>query len=414
MRLRLTNFLNHHLFGAAYGLMVISSLFLLPAFNADMQGDVTHYRGIANDLLKGILPYRDAVVEYPPYALPVFLLPRLFGDDNYLDGFIGFAFAADWAVKLCLFSIGFRQSKTARALLPLLLYCAAMPFTRFFLLQRYDLFPAAICLAAICWFCSQRFFLCGLALAVGVGMKLYPALFVPPLLVLVFRQGRWKSFVGGLVAGLWPLLLLSFYLPWWRFAQFQADRGLQVESLYASVLWLGNRLGWFHVNWVYTKMWFEVQGTAATTLLPWARALFTGSVLGSVAFAVWAARRLEKPSLPQLARILLLPLLAFVIFNQVFSPQYMIWLLPLAALTVFAGGGWIGLAIALATLLTPIIYPSWHGDYRSGLDLGEALVLCGRNLLLALVWAGLFRAILRPAGRDTELFPPAARTLNLK
>ena len=52
----------------------------------------------------------------------MFLLPRLFGggEDNYLDGFKTLAFVADGLVKRLLLSIGCRESKTARALLPVL------------------------------------------------------------------------------------------------------------------------------------------------------------------------------------------------------------------------------------------------------------------------------------------------------
>jgi hypothetical protein len=127
--------------------------------------------------------------------------------------------------------------------------------------------------------------------------------------------------------------------------------------------------------------------------LPWARAVFAGTVAISMALATWAALRLEKPTASQLARVLLLPLLAFVAFNQVLSPQYMVWLLPLAALAVFDGRLWLGLAITLATMLTPIIYPSLYGDYGTGLNLFETVVLLLRNLILVAVWAGLFRGL---------------------
>ena len=123
------------------------------------------------------------------------------------------------------------------------LYCAAVPFIHFFFLQRYDLWPALISLLAIWLFSSERFVASGLAVSIGIGVKLYPILFVPPLLVLAWRQGKSKSFFAGLVLGVLPIALMSFYLPWWRFAEFQAARGLQVESLSAAAVWLGKLLG---------------------------------------------------------------------------------------------------------------------------------------------------------------------------
>lgn len=389
------SFANRHLFAIGYGVMVLSSLFLLPSVNAGIQGDMYHYQQIASDLSKGILPYRDRVVEYPPYAVPIFLIPRIFGNANYFDGFIGLAFASDCAVKLSLFSIGIRHSNSVRALLPLLVYCSAIPFLRFFFLQRYDIFPALVCLLTIWLFCSSRYFLSGLLVAIGIGVKLYPAMFAPLLLVLAFRQDKSKLFLLGLSVGLAPILLLGFYLPWWRFAQFQADRGLQVESLYASVLWMGNLLGCVHVNWVYTKFWYEVQGVPATALLVWSRLLFAGTVLVSTAAAMGATLRQGKPSFSELIRILCLPLLAFVAFNQVLSPQYMIWLISLAALTSLGDRPWLSFAICIATMLTPAIYPSLYGDYGKGLNLLETSMLLFRNLILVTTWVWLLRATLQ-------------------
>lgn len=385
---RVVNLVNRHRFAVAFGMMLISSLLLLPELNAEMRGDVVVFQGIANDFFQGTLPYRDRVVEYPPYAIPIFLLPRLLGDDNYLDGFLSLALIADWLIKLSLFAIGLRQSRTARALLPLLLYCAAVPFIHFFFLQRYDLWPALISLLAIWLFSSKRFAASGLAVSIGIGVKLYPILFVPPLLVLAWRQGKGKSFFAGLVLGVLPIVLLGFYLPWWRFAEFQAARGLQVESLYAVVVWLGKLLGLNQAQWVYTNKWYEVHGALATALLPWARGLFVAGVVGSTAIAVRWAMRMQEVTISQMARRLLIPLLAFVALNQVLSPQYMVWLLPLAALASLEGRPWMFCALSLATMLTPLFYPVAN-YYRPGLNLLQTLILLFRDGILIAVWISL-------------------------
>lgn len=406
VKLSLENIRNsvaRHRFLVAYGMIFASSLCLLPAFNADMQGDVGGCLGMANDLFAGKLPYRDHVFEYPPYAIPIFLFPRVFGQGNYLEGFVALAFGADWVVKLLLFSIGFRQSKTARALLPLLLYCAAVPFIHFFYLQRYDVWPALISLVGIWLFCSKRYFTSGLAVSIGVGVKLYPVLFVPPLLILAMRQGNGKQFLLGLVSGLLPIGLLSFYLPWWRFAEFQTARGLQVESLYAALLWLGHLLGVVKVRWAYTYKWYEVLGVPASNLLPWARGLFLAGVGVSTLVVMRLAMKLQNSSVAQIARLMLIPLLAFVAFNQVLSPQYMIWLLPLAALGSLEGSPWALCAISLATFMTSLFFPVT--DYFSGLNLYETSVLLGRDFILIAVWISLiaeaFQAM-RTAGAENK------------
>ena len=259
---------------------------------------------------------------------------------------------------------------------------------RFFYLQRYDVWPAVICLAAVWLFYSGRHFLCGLAVAVAIGVKVYPAVFVPPLLVLAVRQEKGRRFVAGLAAGLLPIVLLSFALPWWRFAEFQGARGLQCESVYASVLWVGKLLGRQGVTWASARAWKEsYKGPSAVAVLPWARSLFVGSVCVSTVLATWAAGRMELPSAAKTSKLLLVPLLAFVAFNMVLSPQFMIWLLPLAALGSLEGHPWPMLAIPLATMLTPIFFPC--PQYSTGLNLWETVILLLRNLMLIAVWAML-------------------------
>lgn len=181
----------------AYIIMALSSLALLPALEGFVHGDVALYQSVTQDLLAGKLPYRDRVVEYPPYAVPLFLLPRLFGEESYASAFMGLAFLADWLLKLSLFALCSKRSDKLRSFLPLLCYCAAVPFLRFFFLQRYDIWPSLICLVALWLFCSGKPALSGCCVAIGAGVKVYPLLFLPPLFILAARQGRGRRFLLG-------------------------------------------------------------------------------------------------------------------------------------------------------------------------------------------------------------------------
>src|ERR1041385_8155319 len=90
--------------------VVGSSLLLLRSLDMGIHEDVGVYQGIANDLMSGKLPYRDRVVEYPPYAIPIFLFPRLFGKENSAS-FCFLAFFVDWLINLWLSS---QSTKNAR------------------------------------------------------------------------------------------------------------------------------------------------------------------------------------------------------------------------------------------------------------------------------------------------------------
>ena len=192
-------------------------------------------------------------------------------------------------------------------------------------------------------------------------------------------------------------MCLSFGLPWWKFIQFQGERGLQVESIYASILWLGDRLGFTSVQWAAAKAWREIHGPPATMVLPWARGVFVVAVALSSLLPAFLASYPAKRSIANLARLLLVPLLGFVSFNTVFSPQFMIWLIPIAALASMEGSARPALAVVFATMLTPCFFPC--KEYSSGLNLFETVILNVRNLTLVTAWLYLMRDIVICARR---------------
>lgn len=374
------------------------------------QGDVTLYQKVALQVLVREMPYRDFDLEYPPYAVPFFMVTGLWPEKGgYLGAFSAQMLIVDWLAKGLLIWMAFRwwrehggagtqaegpaaavYAPPARLFLPLVVFCLCTAPNHYFYLQRYDLIPATLCLGVLLAWWRQRYALAGVLLMGAIGAKLYPLVWVPPLLLLAWRTGRLKPFVLGLLVGAAPLALLSGVTPWWRFLAFHAERGLQVESLFASVIWLGKQLGLWSAEYMGVKSWLEVTGPVAEQLLPVARAVFGLATVAGVAVACWRVNRARAGlGLPELAQTLLLPLLAFVAFNIVLSPQYMIWLAVVAA--VAALGTWSRplLLITIAAFITPIIFPGYH--YATGWSLAETLVTVTRNVLLVLAAAQIFR-----------------------
>jgi hypothetical protein len=87
--------------------------------------------------------------------------------------------------------------------------------------------------------------------------------------------------------------------------------------------------------------------------------------------------------------LMLLPVLSFVAFGPVLSPQFHLWLLPWCALGLVAKdlpGLDARLArravwcIFLSTLIVPVFYP--NRNYSHGLDIGRTSALVIRNGLL--------------------------------
>jgi uncharacterized membrane protein len=271
--------------------------------------------------------------------------------------------------------------------------------------------PSALSVAAVIALSAGRAGVAGLMAAVAMGTKIYPAVFVPVLAVVAWRRSRRDAtrFAIGVVAGLLPLIALSWSVPWWNFATVHTRRGLEAESLWASVLWLSHFIG-VPVTWELVIGWFEVTGPVAEGLITPARIVWVTATLGSVALATWAGWRqrlfsgedADTVSLSVTATLLLLPVTTFVTFSLVLSPQFHLWLAPLAALSLLArrrpdagvdtGALW---CIFLSTFLVPAFFPS--ATFDSGLDLGRTLVLVLRNVLLLYATWRLLQTVVRLA-----------------
>ena len=160
------------------------------------------------------------------------------------------------------------------------------------ILQRYDVIPAVLSVAAVLALSSGWAGVAGLMAAVGVGTKVYPAVFVPVLAAVAWRRSSRKArqFAIGVGAGLLPLIALSWSVPWWRFANVHTHRGLEAESLWASALWLSHFAG-VPATWELASRWYEVTGPVADRLIAPARVVWATATLGSVVLATWAAWR---------------------------------------------------------------------------------------------------------------------------
>jgi uncharacterized membrane protein len=374
-------------------------------------GDISVFRNGAEALLQGFV-YRDGAFEYPPYALAWVVLPHALSDD--LESF-RFAFGLemwliDAVIKALLLWRGMRARAGLSDLAPFLAYSVGSSALGHVLLQRYDLVPAALTLGAALAVAGGAALFGGILVAVGVGTKLYPALLIPMLAVFAWRGGRrgLVRFVSGMAIAAVPALLAAFWMPWWRFASYHMGRGLQAESPLASIVWALHFLG-VPAGWELVWRAFEVTGPLASRLAGPGRLLWAVATLACLASATLAARRLAQTSrhvsIADMAAVFLLPIAAFVSTNTVLSPQFHLWLLPLAALVLVPppvgphGARRAAWCILFATVIVPVFFP--HREYSTGLGLFRTAVLVVRNGVLIYATVSLWLAV-RKMGRTVS------------
>ncbi|MEV0121720.1 glycosyltransferase 87 family protein [Streptomyces sp. NPDC050703] len=179
---------------------------------------------------------------------------------------------------------------------------------------NWDLLAVAFTSAAMLMWSRSRALAFGVLLGLATAAKLYPFLLLGPLLILCWRAGRWREFGTALfgTAGIWLVVNLPVMVfandGWSRFYSFSKERPVDFGSF-----WL-----------ILAQRMDSPLSTGTVNAL--AMALMLLACLGVAALGLTAPRR------PRFAQLAFLLVAAFVLTNKVYSPQYVLWLIPLAAL----------------------------------------------------------------------------------
>ncbi len=378
--------------------------------------DLSIYYQDSLQLLQGRVPYRDFALEYPPLALLPFALPRLVTFGQRID-FIGYVwlFLIENAIFSSLIALAIAQIRGLRAAGPALtLYALLVVVSAPLLPWRYDLFPALLTILALLCLLRGRPGWAGIWLGLGIAAKLYPA-----VLLLVFgayylaeknRPALVRLVLGG--TGALAITLLPFVLiapgPLLSFLRYHEMRGLQLESLPAGVIVLAHVLGTIPAQLEFNYGALHVASPVAGAVLSWLPIVFV--VLFGTVLAGCLARFREEQAAgghvtnESLVAYSVAALLAFIITNKVFSPQYLIWLLPFAPLLRLRQA----CALLAICALTITLFPFNYAHLLS-MELLPVLLLNLRNLLVValLVWLLVDRA---PSSWRTALVWPGRAT----
>jgi hypothetical protein len=348
-------------------------------------GDLFVYGSYKDLMVHGLVPYRDFPFEYPPGALiPI----RLAGDDvDYLSlMMLGCALVT----QLAAWAAGGPVAGWSMAALPVL----AGALVR----SHFDLLPTALALVGLALIVSRprrgAIELGFLVLALGTMTKLWPG--AVAVVAFCWLLGRGERRVALRAGAVFVLVVAAIGIPFAALGgfpstmvRFHLDRPVQIESTAATVL--------------------EVTGGSYVTGNPVRPDRFksngldggaAGAVaaLSTLALALCAALILRlaarRPTRDGLVLAALAITLAFVVFSKVLSPQYVVWLLPLAAVAAGHGHRLAPALVALASLTTQLWFPARYFDvvYQHA----WAVVAVGvRNVLLLAALAATARALAR-------------------
>jgi uncharacterized membrane protein len=185
---------------------------------------------------------------------------------------------------------------------------------------NWDLIAIGFTGGAMLAWARKRSLLAGVLFGLGAAAKLYPAFLLGPLLILCLRSGKlgpwFKAFFAAAIT--WVAVNLPIYLAypdaWGEFYRMNTSRGAEWDSWYFlfSTLTNTNVFG----------------GNPPTLLNALSLLLFALACVAIGWFALSCRRR------PRFAQLAFLVVAAFLLTNKVWSPQYSLWLVPLAALAI--------------------------------------------------------------------------------
>ncbi len=276
--------------------------------------DLTIYADWAQTSLgSGRFP-TDEMWQYPPLAGPVFLFGAWLPGQRM--GFVALFLAFD-ALIMAMLSIAARgTSRTAGVRLWALLPLLVGPL----LLARFDVVPTAFAVAAV--LLVARPMLSAVLASTGAWLKVWPIL----VLAALRRSDLPRAAAGAVAASvvIAGALLATMAEPW-SFLTGQRDRGVQIESIAAWPFLMARAFG-APVEVVYRYGAHELDA-AGVDLVARIATGATVVLLGTVALQRLRGA-LERIPGPDVA---LATVLFSVVSSRVFSGQYFIWLLGLAA-----------------------------------------------------------------------------------
>ena len=378
---------------APLGLIVLI-VWLVPApARLGFAGDLVIYREYGLRLVQGSIPYLDFHVEYPPLALAPMTLPLLAtlpGGPTEVDYLWRFtliegvlAAGGGWLI--------FRATGDSRT--ALVWWAALVSVAWASVALRYDLW-AVLCVLIAVLVVARRPGAAGVALGLGTMLKLYPIALLPVMCAWAIARRDWPG-LARLLVGCASVVVLVMAAAWavagahsLQWLLYQADRGLQIESLGAGLL-MGLHVLFgqpVEVGRGFGSIQVESSGS---DLLVAASPVALVVLLGVVIVVALRRFLLDEDRLggvprPSIVLASVAAIAAVLVGSKVLSVQYVIWLAPFAPFLPVRMRWLILVIAALSTAIYTI-------DYQALMHLEPPwiLALVVRNGLLAVLLAWL-------------------------
>ena len=263
-------------------------------------------RGLDSNTFPYLSPTNS--IEYPPIiGLGNWLISFITPSENSFRTF----FDINAVIILVLFFISAiivrKISPTNQYLFPLAPAVIASLFI------NWDMWAVVSTLLAIYYFDKKKYEASGIWLGVSIATKFFPVVLLLPIAIIFYRTSKIRLFYQYLftTAIFWGAInipiALTHFDGWWRFFKLNLERGADFGSIWFALSLLDINIP--HLDLIYPLL---------------SIALFIG-------LAIYL---LKLPNTPNLAAVALFALVIFTTVGKVYSPQYILWLTPLAVIAL--------------------------------------------------------------------------------
>jgi uncharacterized membrane protein len=178
---------------------------------------------------------------------------------------------------------------------------------------NWDLWAIATMMLAIYWFDRKAEVASAVALGIAISTKFLPVFLLIPIAIIFFRQEKISKFLKYAVIAVATFALINLPVAlttpegWWRFYDLNLNRGSDWGSLWYALSLLGVPLNQLNLFSLLTFL---------------------------ILLAAFALYFFELKFSPTLAEISFIVMAASTAVNKVYSPQYVLWLAPLAIMVL--------------------------------------------------------------------------------
>jgi len=247
-------------------------------------------------------------IEYPPViGLGNWLISFITPNENSFRTFFDIN-------AVIIFVLFFISAIIVRKISPVYQYLFPLaPAVIASLFINWDIWAVVSILLAIYYFDKKKYEASGIWLGVSIATKFFPIVLLLPIAIIFYRTSQIQLFYRYLftTAIFWGAInipiALTHFDGWWRFFKLNLERGADFGSI------------WYALSLLDIK-------------IPYLDLIYP--LLSIILFIGLAIYLLKLPNTPNLAAVALFALVIFTTVGKVYSPQYILWLTPLAVIAL--------------------------------------------------------------------------------